>query len=37
MAADGYAPSNGIYPTLASAAPDNRDPNNINKHLQVFT
>ncbi len=35
LMAESYAQKNGIYPTLPRDEPDNRDPNGINKHLQV--
>jgi len=34
--AESYAQKNGVYPTLPRDEPDNRDPNGINKHLQVW-
>ncbi len=33
--AESYTQKTGIYPTLPRDEPDNRDPNGINKHLQV--
>jgi len=33
--AETYKQKTGIYPTLPRDEPDNRDPNGINKHLQV--